>query len=181
MTWLPVSVTVEPASEPITLDEAKAQLRVESDDDDAYIESLIAAARVHIEQMTGIKVLTQTVEFRASAFTDLAALPVAPVQSVTSVKYLDSTGAEQTLSTDVYETALTGLSPSIRPKYNQFWPSYRLAPDAIRVVAVVGYSEAPEPIKHAVNLIVSRWYDDRDTGAVPDGAMALLTNYRCFA
>lgn len=181
MTWLPVSVTVEPASEPITLTEAKAQCRVETADDDTYIAALITAARVHIEQMAGIKVFTQTVEFRGSDFADMASLPVAPIQSVTSVNYLDAAGAEQTLSTDVYEAVLTGLSPSIRPKINQFWPSQRVASDAIRVVAVAGYASPPEAIRHAMKLIVARWYDDREAGEIPEAAASLLTNYRRFA
>ena len=43
---------IPPAIEPLSLEEAKAFLRVETGDDDALIAALIAAARLHIESQT---------------------------------------------------------------------------------------------------------------------------------
>jgi hypothetical protein len=56
------------------------------------------------------------------SFCDLLDLPVAPVISVTSVKYLDTDGVEQTLASSVYELVNTGLEPQIRLKINQTFP-----------------------------------------------------------
>ncbi len=178
MTWLPVSVTAEPATEPVTTAEAKSQARVDSSAEDTLIADYNTAARQLVEQYTGTRLVSQTVDFRGSAFADLAALPVAPIISVTSVKYLDSAGAEQTLSTNVYEAVTTGLVPSIRLKVGQSWPSPRDAVDAVRVVAVAGYATVPEPIRHAIMLTVAKWVDDRTMGELPSGAFALLENYR---
>ncbi|MEO1921824.1 MAG: head-tail connector protein [Sphingomonadaceae bacterium] len=178
MSWLPVTVTAEPASEPITVAEAKAQCRVTSSDEDNLLTAYIAAARLFVEQYTGLRIVEQTVEIRAGGFSDLAHLPVAPLQSITSIKYLDRDGAEQTLAASVYEGVLIGLAPSIRLKVNQSWPSVRSASDAVRVVAVAGYASTPEPIKQALLLIVASWFDSREVGPIPAGAMALLTNYR---
>ena len=46
MSW---QITVEPATEPITLVEAKAHLRVDFSDEDTYIDTLIVAARRYCE------------------------------------------------------------------------------------------------------------------------------------
>jgi hypothetical protein len=73
-----------------------------------------------------------------------------------------------------------GLEPHIRPKLNQSWPAIRCASDAVRVTAVCGYEAVPDPIRHAMLLMISSWFDSRDVGPVPDGAMALLSNYRRF-
>lgn len=181
MSWLPVIVTVEPASEPLTLTEAKAQCRVDGSDEDTLLTNLIKAARQLVEQYTGTKLVSQTLVLRASSFLDLWSLPVAPLTSVTSISYLDTAGAEQTLSTDVYETVLIGLEPSIRRKINQSWPSIRESVnDAVRVTAVAGYATVPEPIRHAMLLCISKWFDDRSAGELPEGAHSLLANYRRF-
>lgn len=178
MSWLPVTVTAEPASEPITLDEVKAQCRITGSNEDSLLTAYISAARLFVEQYTGLRIVEQTVEFRGSNFFDLAYLPVAPLQSVSSIAYLDPDGTEQTLATTIYESVLIGLAPSIRLKVDQSWPSIRYASDAVRVVAVAGYSSVPEPIKQAMLLIVASWFDSREVGPIPAGAMALLTNYR---
>lgn len=178
MTWLPVTVTVEPASEPITLAEVKAQCRVTGSDEDSLLTAYIAAARLFVEQYTSLRIVEQTVDFRAGSFSDLAHLPVAPLQSISSITYLDTDGTEQTLGTTVYEAVLVGLAPSIRLRVGQSWPSVRSASDAVRVVAVAGYAATPEPIKQALLLIVASWFESREVGPIPAGALALLTNYR---
>lgn len=180
MSWLPTVVTVAPASEPVTLAEVKAQCRIDGSDSDTGLGVYILAARVFVEEYTGIKLVSQTVLMQGRRFCDVAYLPVAPVISVSSVKYLDTDGAEQTLDTSVYELVNTGLQPQIRLKINQTWPAIRCASDAVRVTAVVGYSTIPEPIRAAMLLIISSWFDNRNVGPVPEGAYSLLSNYRRF-
>lgn len=180
MSWLPSLVTVAPASEPVSLVEAKAQCRVDGTDEDNTLNLYIGAAREFVEEYTGTKLVSQTVLMQGARFSDLAKLPTAPVISVSSVEYLDSDGAEQTLSTDTWEAVTTGLDPHIRLKINQSWPSIRPASDAVRVTAVCGYETLPQPIKAAMLLIIASWFDSRAIGPVPEGAVSLLANYRRF-
>src|SRR5690606_33039880 len=119
------------------------------------LTGLIAAAREHVEAVTGLALVTQTRVMRASGFADLEALPAAPVQSISSVTYLDAEGEEQTLSADDYVTALIGLDPGIRPAAGTQWPATLAARDAVRVTAVCGYGDAedvPAPIARAMLL-----------------------------
>lgn len=181
MTWLPTVVTAAPASEPVSLTEAKAQCRVDGTDSDTLLTSYILAARIFVEEYTGTKLVSQTALLQGRAFCDLLSLPTAPVISVASVKYLDTDGVEQTLSASVYELVNTGLEPQIRRKINQVWPAVRsCVSDAVRVSAVVGYATVPEPIRAAMMLIISSWFDSRNAGPIPDGAVSLLANYRRF-
>ena len=180
MSWLPPVVTVQPASEPVTLTEAKAQCHIDGTDFDTELNIYLKAARVFVEEYTGTKLVSQTVVLRCSAFSDLCALPIAPVASVSAIAYLDSAGTEQALSTDVYEGVLYGLEPHIRLKINQSWPSVRAASDAIRVTVSAGYSTVPEPIRAAILLMASAWNDSRSVGPAPEGAVNLLANYRRF-
>jgi uncharacterized phiE125 gp8 family phage protein len=48
-----------PAIEPLSLDEAKAFLRVEHSDDDQVISALIAGARTHVETQSQVALITQ--------------------------------------------------------------------------------------------------------------------------
>ena len=73
---------------------------------------------------------------------------------------------------------------------NQSYPSIRQVSDAIRVVAVAGYglnpSDVPEPVRHAILLLVEQWYDNRgDTtegliAKLPFAVNRLLADYRRF-
>lgn len=168
--WFAPVVTVPPAAEPLLLADAKAHLRVDHSDDDALINANIATSRGHVESRTGTRLVTQTVSLKTDDWSDLASLPIAPVQSITSVAYVDTAGAPQTLSTDVYEARLFGLEPSISLKFGQSWPSMQDR-TLLTVVAVVGYAAAPPETIHAMKLILGDLYAHRET--VAEAGMSL--------
>src|SRR5690348_16556758 len=92
----------DPATEPVSLAEAKAHLRVTASDEDALISALIIAAREAAEHELGRALITQTWEKTLDLFPDAIELTNPPVQSVASVQYLDIDGVEQTLSSVSY-------------------------------------------------------------------------------
>lgn len=189
MSWLPVEVTVAPASEPLSQADALVHCRVDAGDTDeaAYVLALTKAARAHVESYTGLKLVAQTVKCRTRYFCGEMTLPVAPVTSITSVQYLDASGVLQTLSTDVWDASLYGLRPILRLKYGQSWPSVWVSPEAVIVTAQVGFATLPEEIGHAMKLLVGTWYDqragtsDKPITETPHAVAALLANFRTFA
>jgi uncharacterized phiE125 gp8 family phage protein len=75
-----------PAAEPVTLDQAKAWLRVESGgDEDALIAALIAAARARAEWHTGRAFVTQVWTLWLDRVEACIAIPLPPLQMVESV------------------------------------------------------------------------------------------------
>jgi uncharacterized phiE125 gp8 family phage protein len=48
---MPVRLVTGPAEEPVTLTQAKSHLRLDTSLDDAYVASLIVAARQYIERV----------------------------------------------------------------------------------------------------------------------------------
>src|SRR5512146_1246716 len=116
-------VTGSDGSEPITVDEAKAHLRVDSNDDNDYISSLITTAREHLEESYGLALLEQTRCLKFDEFplsynktaiqwpswyrsaglrrtqprSQIIYLPRPPLTSVVEVAYVDADGVEQTL------------------------------------------------------------------------------------
>lgn len=187
--WRPVVVTSAPAAEPVTTAELVTHCRAPSDaTDDTYLAAIGAAARSHIEGLTATRLVTQTVTFKTDAWADLANLPIAPVQSITSITYTDTAGDTQTVATSVYEARLEGLEPSIVLKYAQTWPASRKG-SLVTVTAVVGYGTAgsqPPAVLHAIKLIVGDMYANRETVSeagevsLPVAATvdALLCNHR---
>jgi len=81
---LKLSKTVT-GTEPITLEEAKAWMRVDGSSDDAIITSLITQARELVENYLNVSIVQTTLVLNATARKELV-LPYGPVQTITSVK-----------------------------------------------------------------------------------------------
>lgn len=173
-----ISVTSAPAEEPITLTEAKAHLRVDGTTEDTLITSLITAARRRCEAFTRRKFVTQTVVLRRSRLGPAIMLPVAPVQSITSIVYLDTANASQTLAADQYRLDESVLPPRIVPSHLASWPATLSEPDCVDVTLVVGYGDAsavPEDIKTAIKMVIASMERDREgQHGLPEMARDLL-------
>jgi hypothetical protein len=78
-----------------------------------------------------------------------------PVASITSIKYDDEAGVEQTLSTADYALSTYGDSRRINLEPDADWPSVEAdAADAVRIRFVTGYTTAPKAVKAAMLLHV---------------------------
>jgi len=178
-----------PASEPVSLQEAKAHLRVTYSDDDGLIAEQLSAARQRFEEETYRSVVTQTWDLTLDEFPDRDAplrLPRAPLQSVTSITYVDTAGVLQTLSATRYSVSATRQPGLIRPAYGYVWPEARRQPDAVTVRFVAGYGAAaavPALIRAAIKLIVGQLYEfreqltERSTQELPQGAQRIIQLY----
>lgn len=178
-----------PAEEPVTLAEAKAQLRLETALDDAFVTRLIRAAREWAEGYLWRGIVSQTWELVLEGFPAGAVeLPMGQLTSITSVKYLDELGAEQTLSASIYEADTASVPGKLRLAYSQSWPSARGTWNAVVVRYVVGWATAsavPQPIKQALLMLISQMYEHRTpeiTGTIVSPVQfaveALLSRYR---
>lgn len=155
-----------PATEPITLDDAKLHLRVEVTDEDALIDGLIVAAREYVENFTHRALVTQTWDLKLDGFPCYSLeLPKAPTASVTSISYVDTNGTTQTLSSALYTTDLpTGphaCAGRIVLAYQQYYPQTRDVVNAVTVRFVAGYGTAddvPASIKAAMKILIATWY-----------------------
>lgn len=159
-------VITPPASEPVTPEEAKASpsFRVSVATDDADITTLIKAAREMAEAITRRALVTQTLELVLDAFpAGGIELYCPPIQSVTSIKYIDTDGVEQTLSADLYDLDSDTEPGMVAPAYNESWPSTRDQINAVRVRYVAGYGAAadvPAAIKTWIKMRAGTLYDN---------------------
>lgn len=173
-----VTVYAAAGGEPVSRSAALLHLRVDHDDDDPLIEALIAAARQHVENVTWRALVTQTLELTLDAWPsgDRIELPRPPLQSVTSVKYIDSAGVEATFAASNYHVVTRGEPGRIVLAYGASWPSVTLrTAGAITVRYVAGYGLAtavPEMLKQAILLLVGHWYENREATVIAAGTVA---------
>lgn len=167
------TIITGPQAEPVSLSEVKKWLQLDDiASDDGLIVGLIAAARQNIEAETGVFMMEQTIEEYWDMLPDyrLIELNFGPVQSVTSVKYLDNAGAVQTFASSNY-TVDTANPARVVLNPSSSWPSLGLFPSALIVRYVVGYDSAdlvPNDLKAALLLKVRFLYDNREDMAMKD-------------
>jgi uncharacterized phiE125 gp8 family phage protein len=179
--------TAAPSGSVVSVDEVKAQSRVELDAEDLLIERLIAAATQQIDGPYGIGVCmqTQTWELARDCFPLFFKLPLYPVQSVDSITYIDQAGAEQTLDSSVYRVDTHSNPARITLEWNQTWPTARLISNSVKVTFTAGYNNVPADLKHALILLVAHWYENREpvnvgniVNSFPFAVESILDRYR---
>lgn len=175
------------ATEPVTLAEAKLHLRVDAADEDTLITGLITAAREFAEHYTGRALAPQTLEMALDKFpADGIDLDMPPVATITSVKYTDTAGVEQTVLATDYALSLYGDSRRLTLAYGKSWPSTRDIANAVRIVYVTGYTTAPKAVKAAILLLIGHLYENRQDVStlkaeeIPNGAKSLLNTVKVW-
>lgn len=182
----PVLVT-PPAELPVTLEEAKLHLRVDGDEEDSLIESLIAAAVSHIDGWTGIlgrAVAEQTWRQDFDSFGCTMRLALGPVSEIVSITYRNEAGQVATVADSNYALVTDGVGPRVYWDKSFSAPGSLYEQGAVSVTYKAGYAEVPAAIKVAILLMVSGWYEnresvsERDLKVVPFAVESLLAPFR---
>jgi uncharacterized phiE125 gp8 family phage protein len=172
----------------ITIEQAKVHLRVEHDEENALITSLIAAAFRYIENRTG-----QVFDQRDGIVMTADRLPKGsegmelqwtPVRSVTEVSYLDPEGVRTVLEASALDVEKRGVYPVLYPDTETSWPAHRPQRGSIQITFNAGYEEFPADVGAAALLIIGHLYEHRESvvigtipGELPMGVEMLLAPY----
>jgi len=188
---MPEKLITAPVIEPLTLAEAKAHLRWTNNAEDGLIQFLIECARDLCEKETGRALLPQTWELSLHCFANEMRLQHVPAVNITSVKYTDENGAEQTLVNTHY--VLDNASDSmarvvIAP--NKSWPQIYNGINNVRILYVAGYATSdavPKTLKQWMKLQIGHWFKNRESistngpGSKLDYVDNLLNAYRIYS
>ncbi|WP_312420188.1 head-tail connector protein [Shinella sp.] len=183
-----IAELLPPAAEPITLAEAKAHLRLETDDEDALLAALIRTARDHLESETGLCLITRTLRLYLDGWPDGQMIQITrgPVQTIETLTVYDELG-------DPVEVALAGavLDGTARPArlFLPDRPETRRALNGIEIDFTAGFGESgadvPDTLKRALLLHVAAMFElrgvvslDDQPGAVPQGYDRLIAPHR---
>jgi uncharacterized phiE125 gp8 family phage protein len=179
-------VTIGPNTEPVSMTEAKAALRIGPDDTtyDSEIARLNKAARQWVERRYGISLITQTRKQVQDKFYQYSPcvsrnyqnaiqLLYPPVQSIESFFYTDEAGVEQELVEDTNFGAAGLMTPVVGaedidvPRLYPIntWPLFKYIPDVVQITYVCGYGAngtfVPETIKQAIKMVLANFFEHR--------------------
>jgi uncharacterized phiE125 gp8 family phage protein len=191
-------LTAAASEEPVTLDEAKLQIRQDLNDvgENSRIQQMISAGRAWVENLTRKRLITQTWRLWLDSFPIFPTedddcddapslyaikLPFAPVSAISGISYYDGNNALQTLDTATYQTDLVSLPARILPAFGYFWPITYPRLKAVRLDFTVGYGAAsavPDAFKNAIKLHVQGAYDGVDNS---EAIKNLLQEYTAVA
>lgn len=153
---MPTIQITPPAVEPVSAADVKSSARIDDTSLDAQIASLIPAFRTAAEHETGRRFVTQTVELVLDEFpASHIDLTLPDAISITSIKYLDSAGAEQTLAGSVYLLDPDSMPSRALLKSGQSWPATQDVPNAVRVRFTVGYGPAASDVPSNIRLWIT--------------------------
>lgn len=163
-----------PASEAITLSEAKSYLRVDSSDEDTLITDMIVVAREFAERYLQRSLITQSWQM---AYDDFAPAQInllrGPVQSITSVKLIARDATETTVDSSTYylNAGKNKLILDVAPVAHR-----------VEVIYVAGYGAAvdvPEVIKQGILEHIAQMYENRgEVTALPVSARSLYSKHK---
>lgn len=191
-----------PPAEPLTLAEAYRQCQIDTTGSpvtsafDDWLTEKIPVVRSQVEKEIGRALILQTWELWLDEFPQMLLddyrdtsrypkvrdwraieIPLPPLQSITSITYIDTNGDSQTLTTDDYILDDSVEPAQLLPAVNTCWPSTQCRPGAVKIRFVAGYTptytgspptvsdyaaNVPAPIKHWMLLLLANWFRNRE-------------------
>lgn len=184
-------IYTQPSVEPVSLTEAKAQLRLDTSDHDTLVSGLIKGARQYLEEILNRAFISQVWDLYLDEFpgaTEIV-LPKSPLASVAGVYYTPDGSSEATFAASNYQVDAYSEPGRIVLKDTASWPGDSLQnANGVRVRFTAGYgtssTNVPEPLRQAMLLLISQWYDNPvsyEVGpvmATPFSVKALIAPYK---
>lgn len=172
-----------PAVEPVTLAEAKAWLRLDDSDEDTLVTTLVTAARLHVEAVTGLALITQSWRLVRDGWPldGTVRLPVSPLQSLTSITTYDAEGTATTLALDGVLTDAAG-NPAAVILPAGFGAGTVLRPrQGIEIDYVAGFGDdgasVPAPLRQALLTLLAYWFENRDAVVMAGAGSIIPQNF----
>lgn len=171
-----LTLTTPAAVEPVEVAELRQHVRQDLGDDDDYLFAVVTAARQLVEQYLQRQLVTASWTLVLDSFPadGILELPRPPLQSVTSVRYYDTSRVLQTFAASNYYTH-TFAGPDAPPGRLELadgaaWPTVFGGGGAVQVLYSAGYGASgvsvPGQIRQAVMLLAAELYERREQSIV---------------
>ena len=174
--------------EPVTLPQLRQHLTLETNEFDSYLTRLISTSRELAEQYINGIIADRQFRVTLDCFTSTIELPINPIDtSSISISYVDTSGNTQSQAT--FATDGDFFKTTIKPAYNENWPSTEPGYDKVTITFTAGclgnLGYMPDGVKHAVLMIAGTAFDQRENHTthvklhtVPMSSELLLNSYK---
>jgi uncharacterized phiE125 gp8 family phage protein len=153
-------IMTPPTELAISIASAKRMLRIDGDYSDAEIEAWIRGITDAAAGIMRRSIMPTTYLLRLDRFPDSIRLDFPKVQSVTSVQYIDTDGAWQTLDPADYEVESNLDGPGyIVPAPNTSWPDTYERINAVKVIYVAAWGTIPPKVLLYLMAELAQQYD----------------------
>jgi uncharacterized phiE125 gp8 family phage protein len=170
-----LKVVTPPAVFPVTIAEAKAQCRIDIDDENDLIYDFIGAATERVQLAARRTLMTTVYDLFFDAWPRFPiSLALPPVASVTGIYYTAEDTAEATWAATNYAVNTNSEPARIVYKRNASTPSVTLEPvNAVRIRYTAGYgsttSAVPDRYRQAIRMLIGHYYENREALSVAQG------------
>lgn len=194
---MPLKLITAPTVWPVNAAElADQHLRLTSSDgENEDLVPILAAAVDYFELECRRQLITATWEQQLDAFPAapgderVIRLPKPPLQSVTSVQYVDEAGATQTFSSSKYTVDTASEPGRIILKDNESWPATAVVAAAVKITFVAGYgatdAAVPYLLRQGIKMLAGHYYENREvmtshleTNVLPLAVDSIADRYR---
>ena len=192
-------------TEPVTLIELKAHLRITDAAEDAYLTALISTARIMVEMLTRRTIPSTTLKLFLDFWPhesqpwfdgvregpvygerrESVEIPRPPLISVQSIKTYAQDDTAATMAADLYRVSNNDPDQCGRVvlRNTSTWPAALRYTDAVEIAFTAGYSTIPGPLKQAIMMMAGHMYGNRgecEAGGCASacGASHLIEAYR---
>ena len=164
---LTLELLTPPSSEPVTIEEVTRHLRVdEVVSDYELLEAYITMARTSIEEYLRWQLLTATWKLSLDRFPNLIRVPRPPLQSVTTIEYIDTQDTLQTLDAAEYQVDSASQPGRIMVARGKTWPTVAHATfNAVQITYQAGHTaiaNIPPPIRLCLMMLAGDFYEHRE-------------------
>jgi len=178
-----VKVVTAPAVEPVTLSDVEGQCRTGLAGEVSAVTGYITAIRQRVENDLRRTLITTTYDLVLDAFPAsscrnpfaVVEIPLPPLQSVVSIKYLSTDQVLATLDAAEYVVDIDSTPGRVMPAYGKVWPATLDYPGAVKIQFVAGYGSTdaavPECIRTWMLLNTANLYEHRETLSIGSGGV----------
>jgi hypothetical protein len=178
--------TIEPTLEPVTVGEQKLHMRIDHSEEDGLIRNYIVAARRSAEAFLQRQLMPATWRLKLDGFpgscwqarydphvleqslalpAGAIVLPMPPLRTISSITYVDTAGATQTMSSALYTVDTDSDPGMVYPIYAGSWPDTRDVRQAVTITFTAGYDNVaaiPENIRAGIRMMAAHLYENRE-------------------
>jgi uncharacterized phiE125 gp8 family phage protein len=163
-----------PATEPVSVDEFKMHLRLDTDAQDTMLATLLMAARQMLEKTVWRQFITATWALSLDAWQPLIELPRPPLASMVptvgepdlGIAYIDTTGMVQVLDPASYQVDMASQPGRV---LLSSMPALGTGLTPVTITYQAGYgdlaTDVPAPLRQAILLFAADMYEHTEAQA----------------